>query len=324
MKIALLVNRTNLERFAEPKAVPAHWVLEHFGNEAPDPEKLIKSGAQVLVADAILKIGPEIIERMPDLRLIHSQGVAYHAIDLACAGRAGIYVCNNRGVNAQAVAEQTVMLMLTVLKKFRLYEDMVYAGLQMQAKTACFENGLPELGSCRIGLVGLGAIGLAVAERLKAFGCALSYYDKMKQPERGIEYLPLEELYACSDIVTLHVPVTPETKGMIHEGTLQKMKRGAVLINTARGELMDHSAVVQAILSGQLGGFGCDTLDPEPVLKTNPFLAGLPEQVRHCVSLSPHIAGITAGSFRRTYAHIWSNIAAVERGERPDCVVNGL
>ncbi len=322
MKIALLINRENFETYSSP--APEGLELIHMGNGEPDAKKVIATDADVLVVDAIMKVGPDIIEHMPNLKMIHSQGVAYNGIDLKSAANAGVYVCNNAGVNAQAVAEQAVLLILALLRNFRLFEDMTYSGRQMEAKTACFKNGLPELGSMRVGLVGLGAIGTAAAERLKAFGCRLCYFSRTKKPELGIEYMPLDALYAESDIVSLHVPVTPETENMVNNETLEKFKRGAMLINTARGELVDSGAVVRALKSGRLGSFGADTLAPEPVLPDNPFLTALPEELRDRVALSPHVAGITAGCFIRAYENVFKNIAALERGERPVCVVNGI
>ena len=322
MKVALLVNRENFETYAPP--VPKDWTLIHMGNGTPDIEKVIATAADVLVVDAIMKIGPDILSNMPDLKMVHSQGVAYNGIDLKAAADAGVYVCNNAGVNAQAVAEQAILLILALLRNFRTYEDMTYTGRQMQAKTACFKNGLPELGSMRVGIVGLGAIGTATAERLKAFGCELSYFSRTKKPDCGIAYLPLDELYAMSDIVSLHVPVTPETENMIGDKALAKFKPGAMLINTARGELVDHEAVLRALSSGQLGSFGADTLAPEPVLEDNPFLKALPDALRGRVALSPHVAGITAGCFMRAYENVLNNIEAISRGERPVCVVNGI
>jgi phosphoglycerate dehydrogenase-like enzyme len=285
---------------------------------------VLATGADVLVVDAVMKIGREIIGRMPSLKLIHSQGVAFNAIDLAAAKQAGVYVCNNPGINAQAVAEQAILLMLSLLKNYSRYEPMIYAGRQMEAKSECFREGLPELGGLTVGIIGLGAIGTALADRLKAFGCRLFYYSRTQKPACGVEYATLNELYAVSDIVSLHVPVSPETENMINAQSLTQFKKGALLINTARGDLTDYSAVRNALVSGQLGGFGADTLSPEPVLTDNPFLAALPEALRSRVALSPHVAGLTAGCFTRAYAHIFRNIAAVEKGARPDSVVNGL
>ena len=324
MKTALLINRDNFEKYS--CWGDAGWELIHMGNGAPDVDKLVATGADVIVPDAITKVGPEIIGNMPELKLIHSQGVAFNAIDIDSARKAGVYVCNCAGANARPVAEHAAMLMLALLKSFRHNEDMVYADRQMEAKTACFVHGLPELYGRKVGIVGYGAIGRELAAILRAFGCELCYYSSRKADDGAddIEFMPLEELYACSDIVSLHVPVKPETTMMINRDSLKLFKRGAILINTARGELMDHEAVAAALVSGQLGGFGADTLAPEPYLPDNPLINGLPEELRRRVALSPHIAGITAGFFMRAYKHIRSNIEAVMRGEKPKCVVNGL
>jgi len=323
MKAALLINRENFEKYSAWE--DTGWELIHLGNGVLDKEQVISTGAGVIIADAVVKVGADIIESMPELKLIHSQGVAFNAIDLDAAKKSGVYVCNNAGMNARSVAEQAVLLMLSLIKSFRHNEDMVYSGRQMEAKTACFVEGLPELYGRSVGIVGLGAIGRELSGILNAFNCKVFYYDylgDMKVPYA--EYLPLEELYASSDIVSLHAPVTPDTENMINSETLKLFRHGAILINTARGELADHLAVVDALKSGQLGGFGTDTLAPEPVLSDNPFLQALPETLRSRVALSPHIAGITAGFFNRAYAHIRANIEAVSSGQKPDCVVNGL
>ena len=323
MKIALLINKDNFEKYSAWG--DAGWELVHLGNGEMDKDRLIATGADALVVDAVVKVGADVIDSMPSLKLVHSQGVAYNAIDLDAAKAANVYVCNNAGMNARAVAEQAMLLILNLVKSFRRNEDMVYDGRQMEAKTACFVDGLPELYGRSVGIVGLGAIGTELLGMLKAFGCKVFYYNRrgdIKVPDA--EYLPLDELYAKSDIVSLHAPVTAETTDMISADTLKLFKHGALLINTARGELVDHTAVVDALKSGQLGGFGTDTLAPEPVLAGNPFLTGLPEELRSRVALSPHIAGITAGFFTRAYAHIRKNIEAIASGNKPDCIVNGL
>ena len=323
MKIALLINRENFEKYSAWE--DAGWELIHMGNGVLENEQIIATGADVIIADAVVKVEADVIEGMPELKLIHSQGVAFNAIDLEAAKKGTVYVCNNAGMNARSVAEQAILLMLSLVKSFRHNEDMVYNGRQMEAKTACFVEGLPELYGRSVGIVGLGAIGRELSGILNAFNCKVFYYDylgDMKVPYA--EFLPLEELYKNSDIVSLHAPVTPETENMINSESLKLFRHGAILINTARGELADHLAVVDALKSGQLSGFGTDTLAPEPVLPDNPFLVALPEALRSRVALSPHIAGITAGFFNRAYAHIRRNIEAIADGQRPDCVVNGL
>lgn len=320
MKIALLVNRNNFETYAP--AAPPDWELVHMGNGKPDPAAVIATGANVLVVDAVMPLGGDIMENMPNLKLVHSQGVSFSGIDLEAADRAGIYVCNNAGVNAKPVAEHTILLALALIKHFRAYEDMVYAGRQTEAKTECLQNGSPELNGHKVGIIGMGAIGMAAAALFKAFGCDVRYYSRTQKPDCGYAYLPLDELYATSDIISLHCPVTPETTGMINRKALAQMKDETILLNTARGELVDNLAVVDALRSGKLWGFGADTLAPEPVELDNPFLTALPESLRSRVALSPHVAGVTANCFIRVYENVFHNIAAIQQGKRPACVVN--
>lgn len=323
MKVGVMLNKSNLEKYTAPGAIPSDWELIQLGNGAPDIEKIAATNADALLVDPILPIPAELIAKMPNLKLIHSQGVAFNNFDADAAKAAGVYVCNCAGVNAASVAEQAVLLMLAVLRRFAENEAMVYAAQQQEAKTRCFENGLIELGACHVGIVGLGAIGQELIKRLRAFGCRISYYSRSEKPSSDIPRLGLDELYAQCDIISLHVPVSPETGNMIDESAINKMKPGAILINTARGELVDQQALCKALIDGRLGGAGIDTLAPEPVQPDNPLLS-LPMDVRARVALSPHIGGITANSFFRSFEMIWSNIKRISENKRPENVVNGL
>jgi phosphoglycerate dehydrogenase-like enzyme len=323
MKVAILVNRTNFERYTAPDAIPADWELIHLGNGAPDEEKIIATDADAILADPMCPVSARVINGLKHLKLIQSQGVGYNLFDLDAARRADVFVSNCAGANASAVAEQAVLLMLALLRNFRENEDMVFAARQIEAKTRCFENGLMELGGCHIGIVGMGAIGSATAMLLTAFGSRVSYYNRHEVPDCGFPLLSLDELYAHCDIISLHVPVNAETTGMIHDAAIDKMKRGAVIINTARGEIVDQEAVCRALINGRLGGFGTDTYTPEPVTLENPLLA-LPPEARRKVALSPHIGGITEGSFYRYFDIIWKNMRRVSEGQRPVNIVNGM
>ena len=160
------------------------------------------------------------------------------------------------------------------------------------------------------------------------FGCEL-FYDSAhrKDPETekafSVTYLPLGELLAACDIISLHAAVTPQTCGMVNAAFLSQMKNGSYLINTARGELVDHLAVKEALFSGKLAGAGFDTLSPEPVPADHP-LVRLPPEVEDRVVFSPHLGGITASSFCRAHRHMWSNVVRVFNGFQPDSIVNAL
>lgn len=325
MKAAFLVDQNNFRTYCE--SVPEGWDVRHFGNDRYDAKELIASGAEAILCDPMIDVPAEVIRAMPDLKIIHSFGVGFNRIDLAAATEKGIYVCNNAGVNAGAVAEQTVLLMLAALRKYHEGEWMTYAARQGEFKKRCFNRGLTELSECRVGLIGLGAIGSETAKRLKGFGCEVFYYKRhhpvKDEAELGVTYADQDWILENCDIISLHVPVTEETKNLICDETLKKMKPGAILVNTSRGELVDQEAVVRSLKDGTLGYFAADTLAPEPVQKDNPII-GVPEELKDRMALSPHIGGITSGTFKRSYKKAFANIALAVSGKRPGDIVNGL
>lgn len=324
MRAAFLVDKQNFKAYCHE--IPTGWEIVHFGNGDYKPEDLTATGAQAVLIDPMLPLNGKTIERMKELKIIQSFGVGYNQIDLQAADAAGVYVCNNAGVNAAAVAEQTILQMLAVLRKYHEAEVMTYSARQGEFKGRCFAQGLKELGECKVGLVGLGAIGKETAVRLAAFGCRVCYYKPHRLPEPNpwqAAYSGLDELLASCDIVSLHLPVNAETVNIINDQTIGRMKDGAILINTSRGELVDQEAVCRALENGKLGGFGADTLAPEPVQSDNPII-NLPEELRNRVALSPHIGGITSGTFHRSYRNAIENMEKALRGERPEHVVNSL
>ena len=284
--------------------------------------------AAILFVDAITAVPAEWIQALPQLKMIHSEGVAYDKIDLAAARERGIYVCNNKGCNAGAVAEQAIMLMLMLLRHGRTGDLAVREGRQMEVKERYMQNGIRELSACRVGLVGFGDIAKATAERLAPFGCEMVYYskhrrDREEEERYGVTYLSLEELTASCDIVSLHCAVNDETRGMVDQTFLNRMRRDAYLINTARGDLVDNEALRQALLDGKLAGVGLDPLAPEPVTADHPLVT-LPAPVCDRVVFSPHLGGITEASFRRAHLHMWRNAERVVDGHKPDDIVNGV
>jgi len=301
-----------------------------FARGSSDDE-LLAAGAAVtqadfLLADAISPVSARLIAALPKLKLIHSEGVAYNGIDLAAARRRGIPVCNCKGVNAGAVAEQAVLLMLACLRDVVGGDAAVRAGRQIQTKERLMVEGIRELGECSVGFIGAGDIAQATMRRLGAWGSKMLYYKRTPlapalERELGAAYAPLGELLAASDIVSLHVPVTAETAQMVDAGFLAQMRPGSVLINTARGEVVDQLALGRALEEGRLAAAGLDTLDPEPVLLDNSLL-GLSAAAMRRIVFSPHVGGITTGTFQRAHRIIWENIARVVAGEQPVNIVN--
>ena len=191
------------------------------------------------------------IAKAPKLRLIQKIGVGVNTIDLEEARARGIAVCNMPGTNSQAVAEMTLALMLATLRRLPALDGATRLGQGWDLPPS-IQDDLGELGGKTVGLVGYGAVPARLAPVLRALGAHVLYTARASKPEAAAEWRALPDLLAQSDIVSLHVPLTDETAGMIDGAALTAMKRGAVLVNTARGGLVDQTALVGALLSGQL------------------------------------------------------------------------
>ena len=309
------------------RALEAELVFCPLGS-SPRQAAAENPDAQILFDDPIIDVDREIIELLPNLKLIQSEGVAFNRIDLEAARERGIYVCNNKGCNADSVAEHTVMLMLMALRHGITGHRAVLDGRQMEMKEAVMASSSPELGEQTVGLVGFGDIAQATARRLRPFGCKMYYYTLHRRPhqveeEFGVTYLPLEELFAACTIISLHCAVNDQTREMVNERLLGRVRPGAILVNTARGDLVDNQAVRRALIEGRLGGIAMDTLAPEPTPADHPLVA-LPAEVADRAIYSPHLGGNTGGSFRRAHANMWHSVQAILNGERPANVVNGL
>ena len=204
----------------------------------------------------ILKMPKEVVARIKGLKMIMRWGAGFDSVDIEEAGKHGIYVCNTPGANAYAVAELTVALMLAVGRKLICHDRAIHQG---EWSKNTFLNLTRTLNNKVVGIIGGGNIGRQVAARVQAFGSIVQYYDPFRLPEEmeeklHMKYVGLEELIRTSDVITLHVPLMDSTRHMIGEKEIEKMKNGAILINVARGGLMDDEAVVKAVNSGKLSG----------------------------------------------------------------------
>lgn len=327
MKVLIKASRERYEKFMPSNAFVEACEKVYLPISASVEEILkLAKDADIFLADAITDVSANLINNMPNLKLIHSEGVAYNKIDIAAAADRGIPVCNNKGANAGAVAEQAILLMLSLLRTFSEGRKAELEGRQIQMKERRMLEGIQELGECKIGLVGFGDIAKATAARLKAFGCEVFYYNRNRRSTEeedyyGVSYLPLDQLIAECDIVSLHLAVTTETTGYVDEAFLKAMKPTAYLINTARGELVDNQALRAALINGTIAGAGFDTIAPEPTTADNP-LVDLPEDVLKRVEYAPHLGGITTGTFRRCHKTMWENAQRVMEGRKPVNQVN--
>ncbi len=293
----------------------------------PDEEVLaLAPDADFIMSDAITPVSATLIYGLPSLKLIHSEGVGYDLIDLDAARERGVIVCNNRGVNADAVAEQTILLMLACLRNVVEADQALRSNRQSAVKGRMMSEGIRELGDCRIGFIGFGDIAKATAQRLRSWGCEMVYEKRTplsaeEEQRLGVHFENLDDLASRCDIISIHVPVTDETRGMIDAAFIARMKPDAFLINTARGEIIDQEALAQALVSGSIAGAGLDVLYPEPV-QADHILLNLSEGAARRIVFSPHVGGTTEGMFQRAHRGVWENIARVIAAEKPLNIVS--
>lgn len=284
--------------------------------------------ARIIFTDAITYVTGEIMDQLPELKMIHSEGVGHNCIDSAAAKEHGVFVCNNKGCNAASVAEHTIMLMLMALRYGIPGHNAVIEGRQIEMKQEAIAARKPGLFQCSVGLVGFGDTAQATARRLAAFGCPLYYYTAHRrspevEADFGVTYLPLDELAKTCDVISLHCAVTPDTVRMIDAGFINSMKPDSVLVNCARGALVDNEALRAALIEGRIACAALDTIEPEPTPGDHP-LVDLPEQARRRAVYSSHLGGSSGGSFAKAHLTMWENARRILNGERPTNVVNGI
>jgi len=248
----------------------------------------------------------EMIAAASRLRLIQKIGVGVNTIDLDAAKARGIPVCNLPGTNARAVAELTLALMFAVLRRVPRFDAAMRRG---EWSDTALQDGIGELGGRTVGLVGYGAIPQLLAPVLVALGCRVIYTARAPRAEAAGEWRSLDALVAEADIVSLHLPLVAETEGLIGARALARMKPGGILINTARGGLVDQRALTEALESGHLSGAGLDVFQNEPH-DASEALFQLPNVV-----LTPHVAWLTTGTFDRSFALAAENCRRLAAGE---------
>lgn len=267
-------------------------------------------------ADAIIagmeRITERVLNAAPRLKVVARRGVGYETVDLDAATRRGIPVTITAGALTDTVADHAMALLLAAVRGIASLDRSVKAGRWDRVPTV-------DAHGKTLGILGLGSIGRAVARRAAGFGMRLLAYDAMPDAAAaatlGVTLTDLDTLLAESDFVTIHVPLTPQTRGMIDEAALRRMKPGAYLINTSRGAVLDEAAVLSALREGRLAGAGLDVFCDEPVRDLS--LAGLDQVVA-----TPHVASHTAETLARMERSCADAVLTALRGERPHHVVN--
>jgi len=299
--------------FRDPRQVEVALVPD-----PPAPEAVLEAtqDAHLVIADKRHKhrIDRRVLENMRNCLLIQQAAVGFDAIDHRAAAEYGIPVANAAGYNRDAVADWTVMAILGVLRKGALGDRRVREGAWVREEL--MGN---ELGALTVGIVGLGNVGGTLARRLDGFGSRLLFTDP--DPTRdhpGATRVELAELLKTADVVCLHVPLDVDTRGLIGPEALAAMKPGAVLVNAARGPLVDEKALIEALRSGKLRGAALDVYEVEPLP------AGSPLRDLDNVFLSPHIGGATVEAEARVLEVVGANLRRVLDGEPPVNVVNAV
>jgi glyoxylate reductase len=295
--------------------------VEVWQDRDPPPREVLLSEAErsdgllTLIAD---RVDAELMEQAPRLRVVSNMAVGYDNIDVAYATKRRVLITNTPGVLTETVADLTFGLMLAAARRLPEAESAVRKG-EWGEWSPTFLLGRDVHGKT-LGIVGLGAIGLAVARRALGFGMKVLYTSRRRKPEAeaglGLRFVSLPELLAEADYVSLTSALTPETRGMIGARELAQMKPDAVLVNTARGGLVDQAALVEALRGAQIGGAALDVFAVEPIYPDDPLL-----QLQNVV-VTPHAGSASVETRARMTDLAVDNVLAFFHGQMPPSPVN--
>jgi len=308
------------------------WELERFKENAPAGMEVVglpagadesRVSAAVVHSDVVVLWGTrptaEMLRSAPRLKLAQSLGAGVDLQWAAELAEFGLPVANNAGANSVAVAEHTVMLMVAAARDLESQVREVRAGRYREGLFERWDEAR-EIAGRRIGIVGLGHIGFNVARRLSGWDCEIVYHDILPMPaerERAANAtrVGLEELLRTSDIVTLHTPLTPDTRGMIGRRELDLMKNTALLVNASRGAVIDEPALIDALKAHRIRGAALDVTETEPIPAGHPLLA------LDNVVLTPHAAMLAVESLEKSLDFALQNAARVMDGRKPQAIV---
>ena len=257
-----------------------------------------------------IKLTARVIESCPNLKYLNVAFTGVDHVDLECCKRHGIKVSNAAGYSTEAVSELAVGLAVALMRNFA----------QMDSNTRKLGNRNnflgTELSGKTVGIVGTGAIGLATARIFKAFGCKIIAYSRTQKNVEGISYTTLDELFAKADIISLHIPANAQTKGLISKDLLAKMKDTAIIINTARGPVMDNAALADLLKAGKIAGAGIDVYETEPPLPENHPLLSAPNTI-----LLPHVGYASKEAMQKRFVIVKSNLHSYLEGQQENVIL---
>lgn len=315
---------TDLPLVIMTHTLPQSWILSLKGKcrlaigpvdateLVPDLEAQLPE-AEGLFCLLTIPVRESLLSKAPRLRVVSNMAAGYDNIDIEACTQRGIPVGNTPGVLTEGTADLTMALLLAVARNIPIAAQAAKAGLWKTWSPAGWLGA--DLNGATMGIVGMGKIGQAVAQRARCFGMHIVYTDEVERIGMNTERLTLENLLKVSDFVSLHVPLTPQTRHLINEKSLRLMKKTAYLINAARGPIVDTNALYHALKEGWIAGAGLDVTDPEPLPKDHPLFS-LP----NCL-IVPHIGSATLNTRKRMAELACENLLAGLEGQHlPNCV----
>ncbi len=304
----VFLDRDSLQARVRAPAFEHAW-QDHAGtNEDEVVDRL--AGASIAITNKV-PLRAAAIDRLPGLKMVAIAATGTDNVDLEACRARGIAVANIRDYSVVSVPEHAFALLLALRRNLRAYAADVEAGRWETSPRFCLlDHPIGDLAGSRLGIVGYGALGRKVAQLGRAFGMEVAVHSRSPVGEAGLTELPLDELLATSDVVSLHLPLNAATRHLIGARELGLMKKTALLINTARGGLVDEAALAEALQAGTIGGAGFDVLSKEPPESANPLLRlRLPNFI-----LTPHVAWASAGAMQTLANMLVDNIEAWAAG----------
>ena len=310
----VFLDRSTLQARVRRPAFEHTWQEYPVTNASELVERL--RDASVAITNKV-PLRAEALQRLPKLRMIAVAATGYDIVDIAYCRTRGIAVANIRNYAQHTVPEHAFALITALRRNLIAYRQDVERGRWQQVDQFCFfDHPIRDLYGATLGIVGEGVLGQGTANIARGFGMKVLFADHAPPKAEGVVFTPFEEVLVQSDVISLHVPLTAETRNMIGIEQFRKMKRTAILINTARGGLVDERALVQALTEGLIAGAGFDVLTKEPPKEGNPLLElRLPNFI-----LTPHVAWASDGAMQFLADQLIDNIEAFMRGSPQNLV----